>query len=255
MNALSSQQQFAQHAAAYATSTRHVLGATGVVAYATPGPNDVAVDIATGAGHTAHALARDCRYVLATDITAAMLNQTRRIATEQGLSNVGLSFALAEALPIAEASVDIVTCRVSAHHFHDVPAFCREMRRVLKPNGRAVINDTVSPEDEEAHAFVNEVETLRDPSHIDDLKVSTWRQYLEEAGFEVVRAEMEEVISEHEIVEWTERAGTSAANVAQIRQRLATAPPHVAEALKLRPQGDTYVWVWPSATILARPKQ
>ena len=72
MNALSSQQQFAQHAAAYATSTRHVLGATGVAAYATPGPSDLALDIATGAGHTAHALARNCRYVLATDITAAM---------------------------------------------------------------------------------------------------------------------------------------------------------------------------------------
>jgi ubiquinone/menaquinone biosynthesis C-methylase UbiE len=254
MNAFSSQQQFARHAAAYATSTRHVLGAAGVAAYATPGPDDVALDIATGAGHTAHALARDCRYVIATDITAAMLDETRRLSAERGLTNVGLGFALAEALPFAGASVDIVTCRVSAHHFHDVPAFCREMRRVLKPNGRAVINDTVSPEDDAAQAFVNEVETLRDPSHVDDLKVSTWRAYLEQAGFEVARAEMEEVISEHEVVEWTERAGTPAANVALIRQRLAAAPPHVAEALKLRPHGDTYVWYWPSATILARPK-
>jgi hypothetical protein len=79
-------------------------------------------------------------------------------------------------------------------------------------------------------------------------------RYLEEAGFAVVRVEMEDVVSEHEIVEWTERAGTPAEDIEYIRRRFASAPPHVATALKLRPEGDTFIWEWPSVTILAKPR-
>jgi len=78
--------------------------------------------------------------------------------------------------------IDVVTCRLAAHHFYDVPAFCREVARVLKPGGRAVVQDTITPEEDLVRDFINDVEARRDPSHVDDYKASTWRRLLEDAG-------------------------------------------------------------------------
>src|SRR5205823_6657358 len=49
--------------------------------------------------------------------------------------------APAEDLPFADASFDVVACRIAAHHFSDVLAAVREMARVSK--GRVVICDNV----------------------------------------------------------------------------------------------------------------
>jgi SAM-dependent methyltransferase len=240
--------QFGRHAAAYATSPVHVRDAEAVVAALNPAPDWLAADIGTGAGHTAHALARRCRRVLACDITPEMLGQATGLAAGLGLGNVEPVFVLAEAMPFAEASLDGLTCRYSAHHFRDVAAFCREVHRVLKPGGRAVIFDTVAPEDDAIAAFVDDVELHRDPSHVRDHKVSTWRRLLESAGLEVISATVgPDQASAIELIEWTRRSGTPAHEVEYIRRRLAEATPATIEALRLRTVGDSYAWEWPTA--------
>jgi ubiquinone/menaquinone biosynthesis C-methylase UbiE len=251
---MNSRLQFGPHAAAYAVSRRHATGAAYVVDFALPQPHEVAVDIATGAGHTAHVLAGRCRYVLATDITPEMLRETGRIAAGLELPNLGLGLAMAEALPFAVASLDVVTCRVAPHHFQDVSAFCRELRRVLKPSGRAVVHDTIAPEDDEVAAWVNDVELHRDPSHVEDLKVSAWRALLEGAGLEVVRVQTEHNPDDHEFEDWARRSGTPAQEAAYLRRCFESASPAVVEALTLRRQGGTYRWGWQTGTFLVRPR-
>ncbi|GEM_PF-218944 len=49
--------------------------------------------------------------------------------------------AVAEALPFAAESFDVVLCTHAAHHFRSIEQACREISRVLKPGGRAVIVD------------------------------------------------------------------------------------------------------------------
>ncbi len=82
--------QFGPSAAAYSCSLVHSdPGALRkVVALASPKPGDLALDIATGAGHTALALAPQVSKVVAYDMTREMLLQTRTNAIARGLTNV-----------------------------------------------------------------------------------------------------------------------------------------------------------------------
>lgn len=247
---MNSREQFGRQAGFYATSAVHASGADEVVALLEPAPNGVALDVGTGAGHTAHALGRRCGYVLASDITPEMLAEARRLAQDLGLGNVQTIFSLAESLPYRDAALDFVSCRLAAHHFNAAAAFCREVARVLKPGGRAVIHDTISPEDDGVAAFVNDVEAHRDHSHVDDFKASAWRRLVEDAGLDVLYQESFAGASNHELYEWTERAATPAADVAYIKARMAVAPAAVVEALSLRRDGDSFRWSWHTMTIL-----
>jgi SAM-dependent methyltransferase len=150
-------------------------------------PGDRALDIATGAGHTALALARAGAQVVASDITPAMLAEALDNAKTHG---VQIDTALADAakLPFEDASFDIVTARMAPHHFPDPAAFVREVARVLRAGGRFVIEDQVAPDDLAGAAIINEFEVIRDPSHNKQLAVADWEALALAAGLEVASA-------------------------------------------------------------------
>lgn len=249
---MNSRQQFGPRAAEYATSTVHSTGAERSVARLGLKPEHLALDIGTGAGHTAHALARRCRYVLASDITPEMLQQSRHLAAGLGLRNVQPIFSLAERLPYRDACLDAVSCRLAAHHFHDVSAFCGEVGRVLKPGGRALLIDVVVPEDRASAAYINDIELHRDHSHIEDYSASRWRRLIREAGLNILEAPVSNAeLAEEELTEWTRRSGTGSEDVEYIRGRFADAPAGVVEAMALRPDGASFRWLWPVITVVA----
>ena len=152
-----------------------------------------AVDIGTGAGFTAFAMAEVSERVVASDITQPMLRQTKRISGERGLGNVLLAQNAAESLPFADGSLDLITCRKAGHHFRDFEAFLDETARTLRPGGALVMADTVAPEDDALAGWQNDVELRRDFSHVEDRKISVIRQMLANRGLEVVGSEDERV--------------------------------------------------------------
>ena len=85
------QQQFGAHAAAYATSTVHAKGASlgRLVELVKPQPHWQALDIATGAGHTAAAFAPHVARVVASDLTEEMLRRGCQARQGQGLRQHG----------------------------------------------------------------------------------------------------------------------------------------------------------------------
>jgi ubiquinone/menaquinone biosynthesis C-methylase UbiE len=71
-----------------------------------------------------------------------MVDEATRRATGAGVAErVRVQRADVAALPLEEASVDMVVSSVSFHHWTDVPAAVRELRRVTRPTGRVWIYD------------------------------------------------------------------------------------------------------------------
>ena len=154
-----------------------------VIELACPEAGDLVLDVATGTGNTALALAPLVRRVVGLDLTREMLNEARRVTAERGVVNADWILGDACLLPFADQTFDLYTVRAAPHHFLDLDAFLREAFRVLKPGRAAAFVDCAPPA--AARDVMHEVEVRRDPSHVRSLTVEEWTQRLQDAGFEV----------------------------------------------------------------------
>lgn len=200
------QEQFGRSAADYVSSPGHRSGQDLVrlVELTQARPTDVALDVATGGGHTALALAPHVLRIVASDLTPQMLEAAGAFILSQGVTNAAFELADAEHLPFSDESFDIVTCRIAPHHFSAPDRFVAEVARVLRPNGRFVLMDSISPEDEVLDAFINELEQRRDPTHVRSYSLGEWRGFIEAAGMSLETHEA--VIRFHEWDSWTARS-------------------------------------------------
>ncbi len=226
--------QFGPNAAAYAVSATHAAGEslTRVVELVQPQPHWRALDIATGAGHMALALAPQVREMVASDITLEMLRTAERLARERSLTNMNFKLADAMALPFRIFSFDMVTCRIAPHHFARVDRFVAECARVLKPGGVLAIVDNIAPDD--AALYVDSFERLRDPSHVHCLTASEWLRTFAQNGFSV---EHQETLSKRvSFATWINQQKTPPDTERALARMLRQAP--AAAAWWLRPEID-----------------
>ncbi len=248
------QRQFGAAAANYAVSAVHAGGPTldALVERAALRGTERVLDVGTGAGHTALALAKHAAEVIALDLTEEMLATAAGLARERGLANVWFRRGRAEALPFADASFDLVTSRLCAHHYADPAAATREAARVLKPGGQYLLVDSFSPEDPVQDTYLNAIEVLRDPSHVRNYKLSEWRAMFDAAGFEVEVGPRWPVRLEFD--SWIARIGTPAPLAAGLRALMDAAPSEVREALAIT--GETgHDWSIPIALVAGRRRQ
>ncbi|WP_160042314.1 MULTISPECIES: class I SAM-dependent methyltransferase [Paenibacillus] len=212
--------QFAPNAGKYVTSANHAKGEdlAFLVSCSQAEPTMDVLDIATGGGHVANALAPLVRRVTALDLTEEMLNAAAGFIRGNGHTNVDFVAGDAEHLPFADVSFDLVTCRIAAHHFPDTGAFAREAYRVIKPGGRLLLIDNVAPELDVLDDFYNEIEKQRDPSHVRAWKKTEWIRLLEHTGF---RTEMlARFPKRFQFRDWCERSGLPADERTALEQKL-----------------------------------
>jgi ubiquinone/menaquinone biosynthesis C-methylase UbiE len=178
---------FAQRAAFYTTSAVHKDKAVldRLVELAHVQSTNRVLDVATGTGHTAFAFASQVREGVATDLTPEMLVEAEKVKAELGIRNVEFRIADAHDLPFEDEAFDLVTCRRAAHHFADIRRALREMRRVLRPGGRLVIDDRSVPADDFLDATLNRLDWLHDHSHVRQYRPSEWQKMMPEAGFTI----------------------------------------------------------------------
>jgi ubiquinone/menaquinone biosynthesis C-methylase UbiE len=224
------QAQFAPAARDYVTSTIHAQGAdlARLVALAAPRGDELALDVATGGGHTALALAPHVRHMVASDLTTAMLHAAREHIVAQGVGNVSYLRAAAEGLPFAAASLDLITCRIAAHHFGDVRAFVQAAAAALRPGGTLIVADHIGLEDTELDAFMDRFERWRDPSHVRAYSFAEWQRFCAAAGLAVAHTE-EDRKEAYEFASWTARMRMSEENKAALERWLLAAEPRFRE--------------------------
>ncbi len=227
-----SAEQFNPIAANYAVSPVHREGPSldALVRLAKPITSDVVLDIATGTGHTALALAPLVESVVGIDIADGMLAEARKLSAERAVGNVTFQKAAADALPFADGSFTLVTSRLAPHHFHHLERFLEESQRVLRPGGRTIVADQVSPTPE-SKDWINRWEQIRDPSHYDQRTPEEWRRLAESAGFHWTAAEI--VHYRLEFDWWTKQANCSPERKAELQSHAANASPETRAAFGL----------------------
>lgn len=232
MRSISSKDQFNANADKYAVSDVHRAGPSlpVLLALAKPVVEDQSLDVATGTGHTALAVARFVSKTIGIDIAPKMLEQARRLAAEQGISNCSFMEGSSESIPLADGQFTLVTARHAPHHFRNAPLFLLEVRRVLKPGGRFVMADQISPS-AEAFDWVDYWERTRDPSHFMQRTVEQWSEEVTKAGWQWIEHRF--VPYRLEFDWWVAQSGCTDSAIRALIEHAAGAPQRVRDSLKL----------------------
>ena len=155
-----------------------------------------ALDVATGGGHVARRLREAGLEVLTLDPAPGMQPDV---------------VSRGEDLPFADESFDVVTCRVAAHHFDDVPKAMSEMARVSRD--RVIVIDNLFLDD-----AAEQADRVRDPSHVRNWSEDEWRGFFASAGLQVDESRrLEKPI---EVEPWLGRSGTGEQDAQRVRELL-----------------------------------
>lgn len=225
---------------AYVRSAGHAGGndLARLVELVQPAAHERLLDIATGGGHVARIFAPHVAEVVASDLTPGMLATAAAYIHGLGIANVRFAQADAEALPFEGTSFEIATCRIAPHHFPRPERFIAEVARVLRPEGRFGLIDSVVPDGPLGDLY-NRFEAARDPSHVRSLPTEEWVALLGNHGF-AVRA-VERFPKRHDFVEWTDRARVAAERRQDVARILLVAGPEAAAAFRLEVADGTLV--------------
>jgi SAM-dependent methyltransferase len=102
-------------------------------------PHWVVADLGCGTGQSASALAPHVQRVIGVDQSSAMLKAAHRRTA--ALDNVDLRRGSLEALPIADGECDGALLLLALTYVEEPAAAVKEMSRILRPGGRAVVVD------------------------------------------------------------------------------------------------------------------
>jgi len=175
----------------FAEATQRMLEAAGL------GPGNRVLDIAAGTGDQSLLAARRVGpdgSVLATDISAEMLNITERVAKLEGLTTITTRVTDAEQLDLEDNAFDAVICRLGLMLIPNLQLALREIRRVLKPSGKLAALVWSAPENNPLFSLSLAIllkyargasSHLSDPFALSDPIV--FERELTEAGFDGVR--------------------------------------------------------------------
>ncbi len=226
--------QFGPNAEYYLASEVHAKGAEldQIEAAARQRASRCALDLGSGAGHAAYALARGgAERVVAYDPSREMLDIVRREAGIRGYGAVEAIEGAAEALPFSDGCFDLIVTRYSAHHWGSVRRALNECARVLGAGGRLIVVDVVAPEVPLLDTSLQVLEFLRDASHVRNYRISEWREMQAAAGF--TAPEFRTWKTAIQFPTWIARIGTAPDRVAALKAVFPVLPQEVRDYFEI----------------------
>ena len=137
-------------------------------------------DVAAGTCACGRAIAPYAKSVVCLDMMSVMLSIGKAEAQKVKLDNMVFLLGDAAELPFLESSFDLVLSRLAFHHFSDIKQPFAEMVRVLKPGSRLVLIDM-----EALRETRDQIERMRDPSHVRNLSRAEMLSLYRESGLTV----------------------------------------------------------------------
>jgi ubiquinone/menaquinone biosynthesis C-methylase UbiE len=171
---------------------------------------NIVADVGSGNGRHLIPCAKHCKNVIGLDVSGELLKITQEKLIENNLENVDLVHSDAVNIPLNENSVDAVLFIAALHNipqrYRRIKAL-KEINRILKPNGKAIISVWSRWQDKFRQHFLRKCLTNVDRNEFGDIDVY-WRQHglniprfyhlyskrelkqdLEQAGFKILELE------------------------------------------------------------------
>jgi ubiquinone/menaquinone biosynthesis C-methylase UbiE len=126
-----------------------------------PSGDERALDVGTGAGALALALAPLVREVVGLDPVPELLE----LARARALPNTEFVEGDGTALNYPDGAFDLAGTHRTLHHVGRPDRVVAELARVTRPGGNVLLVDQLAPADPAEAAALHEFETVRDPSH------------------------------------------------------------------------------------------
>jgi SAM-dependent methyltransferase len=151
-------------------------------------PGEVVVDLGCGGGIDVLLAARKVGpqgRAVGIDMTREMIDRATANVAKAGVANAEFHLARMEAMPLADASADVVISNCVINLAPDKPAVFREMFRVLKPGGRVAVSDIALKKplpDELATSVAAYVGCVAGA-----VTIAEYERMLREAGFDAVQ--------------------------------------------------------------------
>lgn len=153
---------------------------------------DTVLEVAAGTCVCGRSFAPFVQTVVCLDATLPMLQIGQQEADSHHLNNMVFVKGYAEELPFLYNSFDIVFSRLAFHHFTNVNLVFSEMARVLKPGGKLVMIDMEAAA-EELRCIEDEIETLRDISHVKNMSKAEMTDLFTVNGLSIEKCETTEI--------------------------------------------------------------
>lgn len=197
-----------------------------VADFVQPHGDERALDVGTGAGALAFALAPIVREVVGVDRVPELLALARERA--RGLASVTFVEGDGESLPFEDRSFDLAGTLRTLHHTHRPELVVAELARVTRIGGRILVIDQLAPDDPLEALALERFERARDPSHTRLLPEIDLRQLFEANELVLLRDRHE--VEERELGAYLDLADCQGED----RARALSLAPHGADAYEAR---------------------
>ncbi len=173
--------EFERAAKTFVERTRGRFDDLGIVEFSRLGPDETVLEVGAGTGNFLQLFAGAAAELIAVDLTKGMLLQARK-----QFPDMRLVMADGGNLPLPAGSIDLVTTAQALHHIWKPLPIFKEMRRVMRKDGRLLIVDQVATERYEEVVAMNQLELIRDPSHAVSRPPSALRMLVRAVGLEIL---------------------------------------------------------------------